>query len=280
MNRIGPHRIFVKYVVQGLLCVLALAGCSRNHYDTTLTDADVEAVAKRIPLNGNAWGIAELKSILKSESSHPRANLMLAELLFHENPSVDRVSKHLDRAASPRAPREMRYWATISRCRMLIHEGRVDEAFSVANHFLEKAMREEWPEQGIEDCRALAREVRMAVIQAKMEQEGVDTALSAMEALVAEAPGHASVRINYGTVLRDAGQWDRAVEQFRIVMEQHPDGWLGFAARVGLARTHEARGDLSQARQQAGIARNLGRDFGMSEDALNHYLQSIEGPHP
>jgi hypothetical protein len=280
MNKPGAQRRFVKPFTLLVFVVLAMTGCSRNHYDTTLTDANVEAVAKRIDLNGNAWGIAELKSILKSESSHPRANLLLAELLFHEDPDNADVSKYLKRASSKHAPMDMRYWAVTTQCRILIHRGNTDEASAIAGKLVADAIKEGWSDEGKTATQELFREVKMADIQFNQERLGIAATLSAAEALVAEAPDHASVRLAYGVMLREAGEWNRAAEQFQIVMAAHADGWLGFASRAGLAKTYFARGDSSQAQQLAGVARKMGAAMGMSEEILNHHLKPIEGSQP
>ena len=171
---------------------------------------------------------------------------------------------------------DMRYRAVTTQCRIHIQRGKTDEASAVAGKLVADAIKEGWSDEGKKATQELFREVKMADIQFNKERLGNVATFSAAEALLAEAPEHAAVRLSYGVMLREAGEWDRATEQFQIVMAAHADGWLGFASRAGLAKTYFARGDISQAKQLAGIARKMGASMGMSEEILNQHLRPIE----
>lgn len=256
--------------------VLALTGCEQNHYDTTVTDAKVEAVQRRIELNGNEWAINELKTILKSEASHPRGNLLLAELMLRQGREKADVDKYLQRATAKHAPIDTRLWATATQCQVLFERGDKGEALAAAQEIAADAAREQWPERQRQFAADLVTEVKLATTLQNSEQADSAATLAALEALVAEYPEHAQTRISYGALLRDSGNFDQAAGQFQIIIDKHDNDWPAVASRIGLAKTYRARGDISKAEQLAAEARALGQRIGVSDELLNQHLDPIE----
>ncbi len=257
--------------------ILLFAGCEQNHYDTTITDAKVEAVERRIELKGDEWAIKELRKILKSEPSHWHGNLLLASLVSRGNPKNPEVQKLFDRIDVRGLPPQARIQATYRICNLLFDSGKAEAALKHAESMVKASVKESWPEREKQIATSILLECRLGVILNRREPDGTDATLEELSRFVEENPAYADGRTTYAALLRDAGRYDQAIQQFeKVIADSARPEVTTCRATMGLAKTYFAKGDRSKAKEYAQQAREIGTQLNAPAEFMDQHLKPIE----
>jgi tetratricopeptide (TPR) repeat protein len=257
--------------------LILFSGCKQNHYSTTITDAKVEAVSKRIELNGDEWAIQELRSILKSDTSHWRANVLLARLLAKDDANRPEVEKLLNRANPKSLTNRQQIQATFHVLSEMAELGLWSQALKRAEDLQKVSVKQKWAPEDQSDATKLLLQVKVGVIQSESKQAGPSATITKLEEFVAENPSFSAGRTYFGAMLREAGRYPEALEQFHTVIANEPDDlWLQCLATTGAAKTFMAQGDSAKAKDYARRARELGATAGAPNEFLDEHLKPIE----
>lgn len=273
---VGKIRTFVPPLALTAAMIFS-PGCKPNYYDTTITDAKVEAIAKRTEIQGHEWAKTELRKILKSEPSHWGAIVLLSNLLIKDDPKNPETLKLVRQAKVSHLPPSQRLQATYGLGEIFARHDQWNELLRLTEETVNASSKEKWPEAESHYAKNFHLEARLGMISQESEKVGQAVTLAKLKEFVEQNPTFTTGRTGYAVFLREAGRYQDAIEQFQMVLNDAPGiNWTSCRAKMGLAKTYLAHGNLAEAKKLARKAREMGAQLNAPVEFMDQHLKPIE----